>query len=89
MVKAGEYSGGGMETYGKVIFIDHANGVQTRYAHMSSINTHVGKQVSEGELIGKMGTTGNSTGNHLHWEVLKNGVRKQPAPGWKVGDIIK
>ncbi|MEG1311657.1 MAG: peptidoglycan-binding protein [Romboutsia sp.] len=88
VVKSGFYSGGGMETYGNVIFIDHGNGIQTRYAHNSQLIVKVGNVVSEGQLIAKMGTTGNSTGNHLHFEVLKDGVRTHPAPSLKYGDTV-
>lgn len=88
VVKSGFYSGGGMETYGNVIFIDHGNGIQTRYAHNSQLLVKVGDIVSEGQLISKMGTTGNSKGNHLHFEVLKDGVRTHPAPSLKYGDTV-
>jgi len=64
--------------YGKVVYIDHGNGLQTRYAHMSAISVRVGERVSAGEKIGAVGSTGNSTGAHLHFEVLKNGSLKNP-----------
>lgn len=59
------YNGG----YGNLVIIKHPNGTETRYAHMSQINTHAGKQVVQGEEIGKVGSTGRSTGPHLHFEV--------------------
>lgn len=59
------YNGG----YGNYVIIKHPNGTETRYAHMSRLGTSAGKQVSQGEVIGYVGTTGRSTGNHLHIEV--------------------
>ncbi len=59
------YNGG----YGTLVVIKHSNGTETRYAHMSKLGTSAGKQVSQGEVIGYVGTTGHSTGNHLHYEV--------------------
>jgi murein DD-endopeptidase MepM/ murein hydrolase activator NlpD len=58
--------------YGKVIDIQHSNGVMTRYAHLSRINTAVGQRVEAGERIGALGSTGRSTGPHLHFEVRIN-----------------
>jgi murein DD-endopeptidase MepM/ murein hydrolase activator NlpD len=54
--------------YGKMVEIDHGNGVSTRYGHLSSIDTEVGKAIKTGQVIGKVGTTGRSTGPHLHYE---------------------
>ena len=60
----------GWETgYGNTIEIDHGFGYLTRYAHLQSYNTKVGKKVVRGEVIGKVGSTGKSTGPHLHYEV--------------------
>ena len=67
-------------SYGNEIVIDHGNGIQTRYAHNSSLNVRVGQKVSRGETIALCGSTGDSTGNHLHFEVLKNGTHTDPAP---------
>ncbi len=68
------YSGG----YGKLIKIDHGNGMQTYYAHCSSLLVSSGQYVEEGETIGLIGSTGNSTGPHLHFEVIINGNRVDP-----------
>lgn len=64
--------------YGISVVINHGNGLSTRYAHMSSINVSVGQPVNKGNTIGQMGNTGRSTGNHVHYEVLKNGVQVGP-----------
>jgi N-acetylmuramoyl-L-alanine amidase len=64
--------------YGNYVKIDHGNGLETRYAHLSSINVQPGQNVSAGTHIGNVGTTGNSTGNHLHFEIRVNGVPKNP-----------
>ncbi|EIJ80177.1 metalloprotease yebA [Bacillus methanolicus PB1] len=64
--------------YGKKIVIDHQNGFRTVYAHLSSINASVGQTVSKGTKIGVMGSTGDSTGVHLHFEVSKNGRLQNP-----------
>lgn len=65
-------------TYGKCVIIDHGNGVQTLYAHQSAINVQAGQQVSQGQVIGFVGSTGYSTGNHLHFEVRINNVKQNP-----------
>ncbi|MFA5577766.1 MAG: M23 family metallopeptidase, partial [Tissierellaceae bacterium] len=66
-------------TYGKMVEIDHGNGYKTRYAHCSSILVKVGDKVYKGQHIANVGNTGNSTGPHLHFEVLKNGKNQNPA----------
>lgn len=65
-------------SYGNCILIRHDNGYVTRYAHLSKILVSEGETVSKGEVIGKVGSTGNSTGPHLHFEVIKNGVAQNP-----------
>lgn len=65
--------------YGKSVVIDHDNGTQTRYGHCSQLLVKVGQRVAKGALIAKVGSTGHSTGPHLHFEVLVDGVRKNPA----------
>lgn len=66
--------------YGNVVEIDHGNGLVTRYAHMSGFTTVVGKQVQPGEQIGKIGSTGRSTGPHLHFEVRVGDRAVNPRP---------
>jgi murein DD-endopeptidase MepM/ murein hydrolase activator NlpD len=64
--------------YGQVIYIDHGNGLSTRYGHLSQINVSVGQTVSRGEIIGLVGSTGRSTGPHLHYEVRINNEPVNP-----------
>ena len=63
-------------SYGNYVIINHGNGYQTLYAHASRLNVHVGQAVSQGDVIAYVGSTGNSTGNHCHFEVYVNGVRR-------------
>ena len=72
------FSGNAGDGYGYYVVIAHGNGVQTVYAHCSQVIAKKGQQVSQGEVIAKVGTTGRSTGNHLHLEVRVNGVRYDP-----------
>ena len=67
-------------SYGYYVIIDHENGLKTLYAHLRSINVSAGQRVSQGQTLGPSGTTGYSTGVHLHFEVHKNGVRVDPVP---------
>ena len=69
---------GNMSGYGKIIIIRHDNGYETRYAHLSVISTNVGEHVNQGDLIGKTGNSGRTTGAHLHFEIRQNGVPKNP-----------
>lgn len=64
--------------YGNRIIIDHGNGMQTLYAHMSAFYVTLGQTVSRGAAIGRMGSTGHSTGTHLHFEIRQNGLRLNP-----------
>ncbi len=68
------YRGG----YGNCIIIDHGNGVQTLYGHLSSINVALGTKIAKGQKIGVMGSTGNAYGVHLHFEVIVDGEKKNP-----------
>jgi murein DD-endopeptidase MepM/ murein hydrolase activator NlpD len=64
--------------YGKYVVIDHGNGFQTLYAHLNTILVEVGQSVGKGTRIGSVGTTGNTTGPHLHFEIRYNGVQRNP-----------
>jgi len=67
--------------YGNAVMLVHGDGMTTFYAHMSSVNVKIGQVVSKGETIGGVGSTGWSTGNHLHFEVRINGTPYDPR-GW-------
>ncbi len=73
-VKYSGWNGG----YGNCIIIDHGGGRSTLYGHMSSLSASVGQTVSAGQTIGRVGSTGNSTGPHLHFEILINGSAVDP-----------
>lgn len=65
--------------YGNIIVVDHGGGIQSLYAHNSKLLVSIGDTVSTGQIIAQIGSTGNSTGNHLHLEVIVNGRRVNPA----------
>ncbi len=73
-VKFAGWNGG----YGNCVIIDHGGGRSTLYAHMSSIGVSNGQAVAAGQSVGKVGSTGNSTGPHLHFEIMINGVAVNP-----------
>lgn len=64
--------------YGNRIIIDHGNGMQTLYGHMSAFYVTLGQSVNRGDAIGRMGSTGHSTGTHLHFELHQNGIHLNP-----------
>ncbi len=64
--------------YGNRVVIDHGNGYKTLYAHLSNIYVSVGQKVSRGQVVGKMGSTGRSTGTHLHFEIHYKGIAVNP-----------
>ncbi len=84
VVKAGWNSGG----YGNLVEVDHGRGIVTRYAHLSRIAVRPGQQVVRGQQIGGMGSTGRSTGNHLHYEVRIDGRPVNPIPFMKSTDYV-
>lgn len=71
---------GTYKSYGEYIVISHGDGTMSLYAHMSSRAVSAGTQVSQGQVIGYIGSTGNSTGPHLHFEIWVNGKRVNPTP---------
>ena len=81
---AGYNSGG----YGNLIKISHGRDIETRYAHLSSIGVRAGQRVTRGQLIGRMGSTGRSTGSHLHYEVRIEGRAVNPIPFMKSNDYL-
>lgn len=72
------FSGNAGDGFGNYVIVSHGNGVTTVYAHCSSLLVSSGQTVSQGQVIARVGSTGNSTGNHLHLEVRKNGVTYNP-----------
>jgi len=66
--------------YGNTVMIDHGNGVTTLYAHQARISVRNGQRVDRGQVLGTVGSTGNVTAAHLHYEVIVDGVHRNPAP---------
>jgi murein DD-endopeptidase MepM/ murein hydrolase activator NlpD len=64
--------------YGKYVELEHGNAIETRYAHMSALNVYAGQRVRKGEILGFMGSTGYSTGSHLHYEIRIGGEAVNP-----------
>ncbi|MFL6765028.1 MAG: M23 family metallopeptidase [Sphingomicrobium sp.] len=84
VLRAGWNSGG----YGNLVEIDHGRGITTRYGHMSAILVQPGDHITRGHQIGRMGSTGRSTGNHLHYEVRIDGRPVNPIPFMKSTDYV-
>ena len=84
VLRAGWNSGG----YGNLVEIDHGRGITTRYGHMSAILVHPGDHITRGQQVGRMGSTGRSTGNHLHYEVRIDGRAVNPIPFMKSTDYV-
>ena len=80
VVSAG-WSGG----YGRMVEVDHGNGLSTRYGHLSEINVRIGEQVKIGQVIGEVGSTGRSTGPHLHYETRIDGEAVDPQKFLRAG----
>ena len=85
MVSEAGYNNGG---YGNLIKLDHGRGVETRYGHLSAFIVAAGQRVTRGQLIGRMGSTGRSTGSHLHYEVRIEGKAVNPIPFMKSTDYL-
>src|SRR5262249_17434865 len=75
-------------TYSNLVTVRHQNGVETRYAHLSATSVKVGDRVEPGQPIGAVGTTGYSTGPHLHFEVRKDGQPIDPAPLLPINTVL-
>jgi len=84
VLRAGWNSGG----YGNLVEIDHGRGITTRYGHMSAILVQPGQHIVRGQQVGRMGSTGRSTGNHLHYEVRIDGKAVNPIPFMKSTDYV-
>jgi len=78
---------GRQSSYGRVIKIDHPNGLRTVYAHNSSNFVSAGQRVKAGAVIGAVGQTGRATTNHLHFEVRRQGVARDPLPLLRAGPV--
>ena len=83
MVTTSKLGSGSSWAYGEHVVISHSDGTSTLYAHMSARNVTQGQTVKQGAVIGYVGTTGRSTGNHLHFEVRVHGDRRDPLSYFK------
>lgn len=79
---------GTRQGYGKVVEVDHGHGLMTRYAHLSGFSARTGQAIARGEALGRMGSTGRSTGTHLHFEVRLNGRAINPRRFLEAGQDI-
>lgn len=84
VLRAGWNSGG----YGNLVEVDHGRGITTRFGHLSAILVHPGDKITRGQVIGRMGSTGRSTGSHLHYEVRIDGRAVNPIPFMKSTDYV-
>jgi murein DD-endopeptidase MepM/ murein hydrolase activator NlpD len=84
IVGRSEWAGG----YGNLIELDHGRGIQTRYGHLTRSSVRAGQKVTRGQLIGYMGSTGRSTGSHLHYEVRIDGKAVNPVPFMEANDVL-
>jgi len=83
-VTSAGWSGG----YGRMVEINHGNGLATRYGHLSAIDVHVGQTVKIGQVVGRAGTTGRSTGPHLHYETRVRGEAVDPVKFLRAGERL-
>jgi murein DD-endopeptidase MepM/ murein hydrolase activator NlpD len=74
--------------YGNLVELDHGRGIATRYGHLSAILVHAGDHVKRGDVIARMGSTGRSTGSHLHYEVRLDGHAVNPVPFLQSADYL-
>ena len=84
VLRAGWNNGG----YGNMVELDHGRGIVTRYGHMSAVLVHEGDHVTRGQQIGRVGSTGRSTGNHLHYEVRIDNTPVNPIPFMRSTDYL-
>ena len=82
--ESGYHNGG----YGNLVKLDHGRGIETRYGHLSAILVRAGQRVTRGQMIGRMGSTGRSTGSHLHYEVRIDSRAVNPIPFMKSSDYL-
>jgi murein DD-endopeptidase MepM/ murein hydrolase activator NlpD len=85
VVSTAGYNSGG---YGNLVKIDHGRGIETRYGHLSTMMVSPGQRIVRGQQIGRMGSTGRSTGSHLHYEVRIDGRAVNPIPFMKSTDYL-
>ncbi len=85
VVTTAGYNNGG---YGNLVKIEHGRGIETRYGHLASMAVGAGQRVTRGQVIGRMGSTGRSTGSHLHYEVRIDGRAVNPIPFMKSTDYV-